>query len=767
MTQRQHLVHLHSSTKAGTLSDLKAKDLQVGELAMYNPAAVSAVTMYALNSNKDALAEFKTDAYYQAEIKKAKDNAVEIATGYTQTNYTPKGVTGDTSGTTSYYGVKKYAEQIAADKVTSHNNTNIVTNEGKSDYVTVNATTTGHSMTFVVKDSISENFAAKGHKHVADDITGGTLNIARIPTGTTSTTVARGDHSHAYIATNKTTTFELKGDVTGSATSGLSASTISINTTVGDDSHNHSTSTITGTLTGKTQITSTATGLTQGKAVYDYVTDYAAPKHEHPYLSNAQQLTVKLTDGVTGEATIDVSAKTMSISTTVANNSHTHTSANITDSISSKDNITSSATNLVQGKAVYEYVDSKFQANDAMLFKGTVTSESSFPKTFQAGWTYKVATEGTYFGQPFEVGDMVIAVKDATASTTTTSDNFSTYWTAIQTNTDGHVTGPAGSTDGTIAIFDGTSGKLIKDSSVKINQFASSAHTTVLANIGTTGHTSIISGDVSTLTAFAPGVAAASLHNHNNSYIPQNKTIKLELKGNVTGSATSGLTGSTIAIETTVSDNSHNHISSNITDSISGGSNITSAATGLVQGKAVYDYAAPKSHSHPYLSNTQQFEVKLEGDMTGSANASLSGGSVTVQVTASENLLQTGHTLESATTTTLAHVKLKGGDLSGYTGTTVTAGLAASPYHTHSQYANNSHSHGSVKLTGDATGEASFTNTGCTINTTVPGLASKLSTVSIQMKEGGDSGITNKTYTVTTAATTFNLSLLSIDCGEY
>lgn len=35
------------------------------------------------------------------------------------------------------------------------------------------------------------------HTHNANDVTAGTLNIARVPTGTTNTTVALGDHTHA------------------------------------------------------------------------------------------------------------------------------------------------------------------------------------------------------------------------------------------------------------------------------------------------------------------------------------------------------------------------------------------------------------------------------------------------------------------------------------------------------------------------------------------------------------------------------------------
>lgn len=46
--------------------------------------------------------------------------------------------------------------------------------------------------------------ATTAHAHAAGDITSGTLNIARIPTGTTGTTVALGNHTHNYAATSHT-----------------------------------------------------------------------------------------------------------------------------------------------------------------------------------------------------------------------------------------------------------------------------------------------------------------------------------------------------------------------------------------------------------------------------------------------------------------------------------------------------------------------------------------------------------------------------------
>lgn len=43
---------------------------------------------------------------------------------------------------------------------------------------------------------IKSTFAAKSHTHSADDVNRGILNFYRIPTGTTSTTVALGSHTH-------------------------------------------------------------------------------------------------------------------------------------------------------------------------------------------------------------------------------------------------------------------------------------------------------------------------------------------------------------------------------------------------------------------------------------------------------------------------------------------------------------------------------------------------------------------------------------------
>lgn len=73
--------------------------------------------------------------------------------------------------------------------------------------------------------NLTSDLAAKAnllHSHSAEDITSGLLDIARIPTGTTGTTVALGDHDHTIAdVTNLQATLAAKvntSDLTNYAT---------------------------------------------------------------------------------------------------------------------------------------------------------------------------------------------------------------------------------------------------------------------------------------------------------------------------------------------------------------------------------------------------------------------------------------------------------------------------------------------------------------------------------------------------------------------
>lgn len=113
--------------------------------------------------------------------------------------------------------------------------------------------------------------------------------------------------------------------------------------------------------------------------------------------------------------------------------------------------------------ATTAFVKNAFTTNDAMVFKGTIGSSgattTALPATHSQGWTYKVITAGEYAGQQCEIGDTIYCITDGTAAN-------NAHWTVVQTNIDGAVIGPAESTVNNIAVFNGTTGKVISDSGI-------------------------------------------------------------------------------------------------------------------------------------------------------------------------------------------------------------------------------------------------------------------------------------------------------------
>ena len=137
---------------------------------------------------------------------------------------------------------------------------------------------------------------------------------------------------------------------------------------------------------------------------------------------------------------------------------------------------TSDDTTIPTSKAVWSAVSNGIAANDAMVYKGTIAGGSTgsygaLTSAASKGETYKVTTAGKINGIAVEVGDMLICNTDSTAAAT--SSNYSTIaanWDFIQANIDGAVTGPASSTANHIAVFDGTTGKVIKDGTYTIGK---------------------------------------------------------------------------------------------------------------------------------------------------------------------------------------------------------------------------------------------------------------------------------------------------------
>lgn len=93
---------------------------------------------------------------------------------------------------------------------------------------------------------------------------------------------------------------------------------------------------------------------------------------------------------------------------------------------------------------------------EAMHYKGPVASASDLPENPNHGDTYKATASFTLSGEKIEPGDLIVYNENTPG------------WDIYQGNVDGVVIGPASSTDAHIAVFDGTSGKEIKDSGYTI-----------------------------------------------------------------------------------------------------------------------------------------------------------------------------------------------------------------------------------------------------------------------------------------------------------
>lgn len=194
---------------------------------------------------------------------------------------------------------------------------------------------------------------------------------------------------------------------------------------------------------------------------------------------------VTLAGDVTGSTTFDGSAD-VTITATVADDSHNHIIANVDGLQGALDakaplaspaltgtptaptaSVATNNTQIATTAFVQAAINEKIAASDAMIYKGTIGNAASgatiaaLPATHSVGWTYKVVTAGTYAGKVCEVGDMIICL---TAGTVATDSD----WSVVQSNIDGAVTGPASSVDAHVATFNGTTGKVIKDSGFTI-----------------------------------------------------------------------------------------------------------------------------------------------------------------------------------------------------------------------------------------------------------------------------------------------------------
>lgn len=91
-------------------------------------------------------------------------------------------------------------------------------------------------------------------------------------------------------------------------------------------------------------------------------------------------------------------------------------------------------------------------------------TDNQLPTTgYKAGQMWRVAEEGTYAGEECEIGDLIICLKNYELESAGNTD-----FMVVQANIDGAVTGADSSVDGHIVVFNGATGKVIKDSNVAI-----------------------------------------------------------------------------------------------------------------------------------------------------------------------------------------------------------------------------------------------------------------------------------------------------------
>ena len=113
-----------------------------------------------------------------------------------------------------------------------------------------------------------------------------------------------------------------------------------------------------------------------------------------------------------------------------------------------------------------QYVDRLIAGIEENSTPGIVDgTDNPIPTTdYKAGQMWRVSVAGSYVGQNCEPGDLIICLKDYAAEGASNDD-----FLVVQANIDGAVTSSTNaSTDGNIVVFDGITGKIIKDSAVTI-----------------------------------------------------------------------------------------------------------------------------------------------------------------------------------------------------------------------------------------------------------------------------------------------------------
>lgn len=438
-------------------------------------------------------------------------------------------------------------------------------------------------------------------------------------------------------------------------------------------------------------------------------------------LANAR--TISLSGDVTGSTTFDGSVN-VTITTTVADDSHNHVISNVDGlqtALDAKAPLASPAltgtptaptaaastnnTQVATTAFVKTAVNSAISGLDgAMVFKGTIGSTgatvTALPDSHTAGWTYVVATAGMYAGEVCEIGDMITCVK--TGTTAANAD-----WNIVQNNINGAVTGPASAVDSQVAVFNGSTGKIIKAvnaSTLSVGSASTATSATTATNLSSApslaasgNNITVTAGGKTSATFTVPYAtsagSASSATNATNwtekpDWIGSSKPTYTASEVGALASGGTAVNASMVANTLTLKVNSGitegtNQYTFNGSEAkaldIKAGSNVTLTATAgsLTIASTNTTYGVASSSSNGLMSSTDK--AKLDGIAPGATankgtvtsvatGVGLTGGTITSSGTIKANLLsETALTLNAvAGTTTSGRVYPVAVDKSGY-----------------------------------------------------------------------------------------------------
>lgn len=148
--------------------------------------------------------------------------------------------------------------------------------------------------------------------------------------------------------------------------------------------------------------------------------------------------------------------------------------------------VSTNTTQIATTAFVIAEVLARLASNDAMLYKGTIdcSTNPNYPAS-DAGHTYRVSVAGKIGGASgpnVEVGDRITCNTDGTSAGT--HGSVGSNWDILQINIDGAVTGQASSVEDELALFSGSSGKVIKRASASGIALLTSGVLSVLASSG-------------------------------------------------------------------------------------------------------------------------------------------------------------------------------------------------------------------------------------------------------------------------------------------